>query len=177
MSKAVQTKVVATVRDVARMVGLSPARFYELLKQGVFPLPNYDPQTGRPFYTEQQQAACLEVRQRNLGANGKPVLFYKSRRKVARHPVSRKPDAPPAPEVDRCSDILGAMKSLGLAKIKPEQVECAIDELFPDGFDEEDVGKVVREVFRRLKGQAAEHPVGSDERRQVDDDGDILVRV
>src|SRR5689334_21388511 len=79
MNQQLHPKAVATVRDVARMVGLSPARFYQLQKSGVFPMPVYDVNTRRPVYTEEQQRQCLDVRRRNCGVNGKPVLFYARR--------------------------------------------------------------------------------------------------
>ena len=43
---------------------------------GVFPPPLYNIETKRPFFTEDMQEVCLEVRRRNCGINGKPVMFY-----------------------------------------------------------------------------------------------------
>ena len=44
------TKAIATVRDVCRMVGLSPARFYQLVKAGVFPAPMYGLANCKPVH-------------------------------------------------------------------------------------------------------------------------------
>ena len=44
-----------------------------------FPEPSRDDETGRPFYDEEQQVVCLEVRRRNCGVDGKPILFYARR--------------------------------------------------------------------------------------------------
>ena len=72
------TKAAVTVAEMARMVGLSRARFYQLLGT-TFPWPVYDVSTRRPIYVEEQQSICLEVRRRNCGIDGKPVLFYARR--------------------------------------------------------------------------------------------------
>ena len=72
------TKAAVTVAEMARMVGLSRARFYQLLGTA-FPFPVYDVSTRRPAYVEEQQRVCLEVRRRNCGIDGKPVLFYARR--------------------------------------------------------------------------------------------------
>ena len=72
---SVETKVAVTVAEMARMVGLSRARFYQLLGSA-FPLPVYDVSTRRPYFVEEMQRVCLEVRRRNCGIDGKPILFY-----------------------------------------------------------------------------------------------------
>lgn len=74
-----ETKVAVSVAEMARMVGLSRARFYQLIQAGVFPAPERHAETGRPFYGEEAQRTCLEVRRRNCGVNGKLVLFYSRR--------------------------------------------------------------------------------------------------
>ena len=70
-----ETKSVVSVAEMARMVGLSRQRFYQLMGT-TFPFPLYDIATKRPFYPEDLQQVCLEVRKRNCGINGKPVMFY-----------------------------------------------------------------------------------------------------
>src|SRR3954466_1344011 len=72
----VQTKAVVTVSEMARMVGLSRLRIYQLVEAGVFPQPVYSVANRRPIYVEEAQKVCLEVRRRNCGVNGQPVLFY-----------------------------------------------------------------------------------------------------
>ena len=70
-----KTKAVVSKSEMARMVGLSPARFAQLVGT-TFPWPLYDIKSRRPFYTEELQEVCLSVRKRNCGVDGKPVLFY-----------------------------------------------------------------------------------------------------
>jgi hypothetical protein len=74
-------KTAVSISEMARIVGLSRQRFHQLIQAGVFPAPLYDIATRRPFYNEEMQQTCLEVRRRNCGINGKAVLFY-SRRAV-----------------------------------------------------------------------------------------------
>ena len=127
------TKAVATVRDVARMVGLSPARFYQLQRSGVFPWPLYDLITRRPHYTEEQQRQCLEVRRRNCGINGRPVLFYARRvgGPIATRPRSATKSANATAAMH--DDLVDGLKALGLASVTAEQVGSAARVLFPAG--------------------------------------------
>ena len=74
-----QTKFAVSVAEMAKMVGLSRARFYELMEAGVFPRPERHAESGRPFFSEEQQKVVLGVRLRNRGVNGKAVLFYARR--------------------------------------------------------------------------------------------------
>src|ERR1700709_23369 len=71
-----ETKEAVSVAEMARIVGLSRARVFQLIWCGAFPFPVYDVETRRPFYDEESQKVCLEVRRRNCGCNGKPILFY-----------------------------------------------------------------------------------------------------
>jgi hypothetical protein len=52
-----QRKVAVSVSEMARLVGLSRARFYQLIGTGTFPAPSYDPGSGRPYYDHEQQQA------------------------------------------------------------------------------------------------------------------------
>lgn len=70
---------VVSLAGMARLVGLSRQRFHQLMSQGVFPPPVYDIRTRRPHYTEEMQAICKTVRERNVGINGRVVLFYSRR--------------------------------------------------------------------------------------------------
>jgi hypothetical protein len=72
-------KSVISVTEMATVVGLSRQRFNQLVKIGVFPGPDHDPATGRPFFDAIKQQDCLMVRQTNTGINGKPILFYARR--------------------------------------------------------------------------------------------------
>lgn len=82
-------KQAVSIAEMAKMVGLSRGRFYQLVGT-TFPPPIYDVRTRRPFYPPDLQAVCLEVRRRNFGIDGRPVLFYARRMVIA-------PTAPSGP--------------------------------------------------------------------------------
>lgn len=152
--QSVSTKAVVTVSEMARMVGLSRARFYELVEAGVFPHPVYDVSTRRPRYVEELQAICLNVRRRNCGVNGKPVLFYSRGHRATTPTVkpskSSKPTAgkpkPPAAH----ADLIDGLGALGLVAT-PVQVGEAVAAIYPSGINGTDRGQVLRAVFLRLK--------------------------
>lgn len=148
MSDHIQTKAVVTVAEMARMVGLSRARFYQLQQEGIFPLPLYDIATRRPIYPEAMQEACLEVRRKNCGANGKPILFYARRIETTNRRATRR--VLPPTTIDELGGIVEGVKSLGLM-VKSSQVKAAVKELFPQGITQVDQGEVIRAIFVQMK--------------------------
>lgn len=155
MSTNPQTKVAVSVAEMARMVGLSRARFYQLMEAGVFPRPERHAESGRPFYSEEQQKVVLEVRRRNCGINGQPVLFYARRLPTgpttAKATRSKTTRAKPTPKVEPNADLLAAVHALGLTAVTAAQVADAVRAVFPNGTVGVDEGEVVRAVFLRLK--------------------------
>lgn len=49
---------VVSVSEMARKVGLSRSRFYDLVRAGVFPQSVYCIRTRRPMFLTEQQADC-----------------------------------------------------------------------------------------------------------------------
>lgn len=160
MAELTQTKSVVTVSEMARMVGLSRSRFYQL--QGTaFPKPVYDCQTRRPYYTAEQQQVCLEVRHRNCGVDGKPILFYASSPKSpAGNRKSRKPKAKTAKAASRYAPIIEGVKSLGLNLATASQVEQTIRKLFPNGISDVEQEEIIRVVFVHLMRQNSTDNLG-----------------
>jgi hypothetical protein len=109
-----ETKAVVSIAEMARMVGLSRSRFNQLIGS-TFPWPLYSLSTRRPFYDEKLQHLCLEVRRRNCGIDGKPVLFY-SRRPINTPPM-RKPKQIAAVNNGKHADLIDGLKGLGLAPL------------------------------------------------------------
>lgn len=145
-----ETKAIVTVSEMARMCGLSRARFYQLQKAGIFPPPLHDVDTRRPFYDEELQKVCLEVRRRNCGVNGKPILFYARRVTMTPTPKPRQPRVT-APKADKHPELIEALQALGLAGVTAAQVGAAVKELFPQGTAEVDQAEFVRAVFLHLR--------------------------
>jgi len=159
MSVQIQTKAVVSVAEMARMCGLSRARFYQLVNEGVFPPPLYRIDTKRPFFNQDMQETCLEVRKKNCGLNGKPVLFY-ARRLAA--PMT-KPKTTPPKNSHKYADLMEGLRALGLTNVTAPQVEAAFQQTFPHGKVGIDDETVLRTVFLFLKRQDS----GENEGRKV----------
>ena len=144
-------KSVVSVSEMARRCSLSRQRFHQLRKQGFFPQPDYSSDTGRPFYDEEKQAICLDVRKRNYGVNGRAILFYAGRTSTTRPSNRPLKSAPPKRKKSPHHEMLESLKALGLLTITTDQVEAAIKAVFPDGTDGRDDGEVIRSVFLYLK--------------------------
>lgn len=155
MSTDPPTKVAVSVAEMARMVGLSRARFYQLVGAGVFPPPKRHSETNRPFYSEEQQKVVLDVRRRNCGINGQPVLFYARRLPItpapAKTPRSKTARVKTATEAEPHADLIAAVQALGLTGVTAADVADAVAAAFPAGTAGVDEGEVVRAVFLRLK--------------------------
>ena len=150
-----KTKAAVTVAEMARMLNLSRQRLHQLIGTA-FPYPVYDIKTRRPFFTEELQRVCLEVRRRNCGVDGKAILFY-ARRGGAPSPTKRTKKV----KVNGAHvAILDAVKSLGLVSATANQVDAAIKVLFPRGVESEDQAEVIRGVFVHLQRQNRSDNVG-----------------
>jgi hypothetical protein len=145
----VETKTVVSVAEMARMVGLSRARFYQLVGSA-FPHPVYNVSTRRPYYDELAQTTCLEVRRRNCGIDGRPIMFY-ARRLPTASPSSRPRKLPMSRKPNGHAELIEALRGLGLTKLSNDQVSQAIKEAFPGGIAEVDQSEVIRQVFVRIK--------------------------
>ena len=148
---SVEIKAAVSVAEMARMVGLSRARFYQLIGTA-FPYPVYDVSNRLPFFDELLQTTCLEVRRRNCGIDGKPILFYSRRSGVTTSVPKRRPANVRGPNIS--VELLDGLRSLGLS-VSPAQVEAAVKYLFPTGKIAADPAEVIRTVFIHLKSTAA----------------------
>lgn len=138
--------------EVARHLGLSRQRFWQLRRDGVFPQPQVDEETGRQFYTQEQVDLCMDLRKRNVGINGKVVLFYSVRSTTAvSKPTKKKPR--PKPRTDRHQQIIESLKALGLSGVTDGQVEAAMNEILPIGKIDPDHGELVRSIFLHIQRQ------------------------
>lgn len=155
---SVETKSIVTVAEMARMVGLSRARFYQLIGTA-FPWPIYDINTRRPHFTEEQQQVCLEVRRRNCGVDGRPIMFYARRwNSTPTTTIKRVPKVVPV-KTDPHVDLVDAVRSLGLTTTSAKVGE-AVKELFPMGTTGTDQGEIIRAVFVHLKRRDTRDNVG-----------------
>lgn len=149
-----ELKVAVTIAEMARMLRLSRSRLYQLIGTA-FPEPSRDDR-GRPYYDAEQQAMCLEVRRRNCGVDGRPILFYAPRGSVPTSAPRRKPKPKAAPAH---AEVLEGVRALGLTTATAAQVDAAIKHSFPSGIDGVDPGEVLRAVFLSLKCQDSQDNV------------------
>ena len=139
-----------SIKSQSAAVSLSRQRFMQLVKAGVFPAPLYDVASKRPFYSEELQAQCLEVRKRNVGINGKVVMFYSRRPStMTTTPKAKKPQSKPIAS-DHHGDIVDGLKALGLVAVTNKQVAETVGQLFPQGIAATEPGEVIRAVFVHL---------------------------
>ena len=155
MSVRIESKSAVSVCEMARLVGLSRSRFYELIEAGVFPSPIYDLVTRRPHYSEEMRDECLQVRRTNCAVTGRCVLFYTPRRsEPAKAGVLKKPSNKKS-SGNQHADLLDGLRALGLASVTRSQVDAALKQVFPRGTEGRDTGEIIRAVFLRLKGQGS----------------------
>jgi hypothetical protein len=137
-------KPIVSMTEIAKMVQLSRARFYQLLEQGFFPKPLYDDRSKRPYYDLALQKKILEARQSGIGVDGSYMLFYSPRKNgTTSHSKNKQVD----PVV---KDMAETLESMGL-ETTVEQVKQGLAELYPDGIADVEQGVVIRELFRHLK--------------------------
>lgn len=138
-------KFVVSVTEMAKVVGLSRQRFGQLVKEGVFPPPDHDTATGRPFFNAEKQQQCLLVRQRNTGINGRPILFYSKRRDAG---IKRGKLKATTHKVD--TTIIPQLGQLGLS-VSMRDIEAAMVDVFPDGIKEVANESVVKSLFLHFR--------------------------
>jgi hypothetical protein len=156
MNAQIETKAIVTVSEMARMCGLSRSRFYQLIGT-TFPEPLIDDKK-RPYYSEELQSVCLEVRRRNCGVDGKPILFYA--RRLGTAPTKPKKAKAPTTANPKHADLLEGVRSLGLASVTASDIAKALKELFPNGSENQDDGEILRAVFLHLKRKNPADKVG-----------------
>ena len=136
-------KAVCSVTELTKKLGLSRARFYQLQKMGVFPMPIYCTRTKRPFYPLELQQKCIDIRKTGIGLNGQATIFYASRKNI-----SQKSPSQLGHQYEELADILSQM---GL-NVTCNKVRHAVKALYPAGLAQcPDEGMVIRDLFRYFK--------------------------
>ena len=104
-------------------------------------------QPSRPFYPAELQEICLEVRRRNCGIDGKPILFHRCGKEPS---VPKPPKRKAAPDDSRHKELLTGLRSLGLVGVTAAQVQATLKALHLSGKSD---GEVLKAVFLHLKRQ------------------------
>ena len=140
-------KVVCSVTELCRDLRLSRAQFYNLQNMGIFPKGLKDERTNRPYFDTELQIRCHQIRNTGMGHNGQPYLFYSPRT----HPG--KPRGKRDKSVNnKYKDYASTLEQMGLS-VSVEQITKALAELYPESVGGIDEGIIIRELFRKLKGQ------------------------
>jgi DNA-binding transcriptional MerR regulator len=130
---------ICSVTEMARKLGLSRARLYQLVETEVFP-PPVRSGTRRPFYPPDLQQICLQIRKTGVGFNGLHVLFNK-RRQSGR---------PRSVEGGKYDGLVAALKNMGL-KVNANAVKHAVQALYPAEQEQgQDPNGVLRDLFRHF---------------------------
>ena len=135
-----------SVAETARLIKMSRSRFHQLIGT-VFPQPKRD-ENGRPYFDREQQELVVEIRRRNVGMDGKPILFRATGSRTSSAP--RRPKAPQVNQDHR--DVLVAVRELGLTQATIKDVDECVRSLFSDG-QLPDHGDLIRRVFLSLNGR------------------------
>ncbi|HRW51581.1 MAG TPA: AlpA family phage regulatory protein [Phycisphaerae bacterium] len=158
------TKEVVSVSEMARMLGLSRARFYQLMKQGVFPSPLREGDVKRSHFDRALQEQCVRVRQINQGMNGNVILFYartfpttpvpSQRASTRSQPTTRRQTTRQSPNADPLiRELRSDLAQLGVEVQGEQQIRTALADCFPDGHDEVDRGTLLRRIFEHMNRQ------------------------
>ena len=140
------SKPIVSIKEICEMVGLSRARFYQLLDSGFFPKPKYDERSKRPYFDATLQKQILESRNSGIGADGSYLLFYSPRKKES--PKSKSKTVKKSFSIHQ--EFAETLESMGL-ECSEKDVSAALSELYPDGIEGQDQGLVVRELYRYFK--------------------------
>ena len=154
------TKEIVSVSEMARTLGFSRARFYQLMHEGVLPKPTKTAEGSRPFFNREQQEQCIGVRRTNRGVNGQAILFYamRSPRTPQQHSRTRRRGRPrpPAPRSSASSndttitELRHSLSQLGLINVTEQRIRIALVETYPDGHAGVESAELLRSVFGQL---------------------------
>lgn len=140
------TKPIVSIRDLCEMLQMSRSRYYQLVDSGFFPKPLVDERSNRPYFDAALQKKILEARQTGIGVDGSYMLFYSPRKnEKTRSFLKQKKQADPFSQ--ELTDILNSMG----VETAFEEVQAALNKLYPDGTEGVDQGVVTRELYRYLK--------------------------
>jgi len=139
-------KPMVSVGEMAEILGHSRARFYQL-QGSIYPPPIYDIKTRRPFYDLELQQICQEIRETGIGWNGQNIMFYAPRNTSVNSRKSSKTKSH-----FEYQEMIDTLSNMGLTTSE-KQVKETIQKLYPYGIEKQEIGVIIRELFRYFKNQ------------------------
>lgn len=145
VNKESKLKPIISIRELCEMLQLSRSRYYQLVDSGFLPKPLIDERSKRPYYDIPLQQKCLEARETGIGVNGSYLLFYSPRKtESVSHSKKRKKVDPVLKELGEILEGMGVETAF-------DEVQKALQKLYPEGTGKVDQGLVVRELYRFFK--------------------------
>ena len=137
MSEDNDLKAVRTVSQMAKTLGLSRARFYQLQNIGIFPKPVYNIYTKRPFYPLDLQQKCIKTRKTGVGLNGRPVIFNAPSKNNKNNRCNSYSDS----KFDYfCDELVELLKKFKL-KLKRAEIKTALRQIYRNGLEQYTVNR------------------------------------
>jgi hypothetical protein len=153
MASRVESNVpaVVSVTEMARMCRLSRSHFHALVRDGAMASPIYCIRSRRPCYPAELQAACLRVRETNVGYDGRLVIFYAPRGAAKGARQGREGAAAAQRRASPHAELLDGLRRLGLGPVGEGEVADALAAVYPNGTAGIEAGAVLRGVWKQLR--------------------------
>jgi len=124
-----------TFSELSELLGISPSRLYDLIRDGIFPEPLRNPSNNRPYFSSELTESCRQVVKSRVGLNGRPYT-----------PNRKRKATPMASERGRHESLISSLSALGVVA-SPKQIDEALKSL-PPNLEE---GDLVKQIFLRLR--------------------------
>lgn len=124
-----------TISELSEILGISPSRLYDLIRDGILPEPLRNPKNQRPYFSSELTEACKQVVRTRVGLNGLPYTPNRKRNKDGRSNHRSRHDS-----------LVLSLAGLGL-NATSKQVDEVVRSL-PEGLEE---GELVKQVFLALR--------------------------
>lgn len=124
-----------TISELSEILGISPSRLYDLIRDGILPEPLRNPKNQRPYFSSELTEACKQVVRTRVGLNGLPYTPNRKRNKDGRSNHRSRHDS-----------LVLSLAGLGLNATSKEVDEVVRS--LPEGLEE---GELVKQVFLALR--------------------------
>ena len=149
---------VVNTAQMCKLLNLSKARFYSLISTSdlsicFFLPPIYGLDNRRPYYSREMAQQNIDFKRNSTGLNNKVLLFYNSRCLTSSvlKAKPKKPEKQNQQSIDKHSELMAGLKSLGLSDTTSAQIDAALSFCFPTGSQNIDDSEKLRAVFRHIK--------------------------